>query len=302
MEHADLDFLISGRAAELKFPYDFKYRYHGVFFHFGKRGGVNYLKSIRSLRPIRFLIDMKQCPVKKYDAVINDFEPVSAWASHIKKVKCIAVSHQASFYSEKVPRPKKRNHLFEFGMQKFAPYSAAVGTHYKAYDEGICLPIIREELLGANVVEGNRVLVYLPAFADEILIEHFSKLSDQEWTIFSKKTERAYVSGNVEVYPVNREAYSKALIHAKAVVIGSGFQGTSEALYLGKKILSIPMFDQYEQLCNAAALEELGVEIVYRVDRDFPDVLKNWLNSDNRCHYRFQSDVGSMAQKILSLV
>lgn len=298
---AEVDFLISGKAAELKFPYEFKYRYHGIFFIFGKRGGVNYLSTAARLKPLRFLRDVAQCPVTDYDAVINDFEPVSAWAARRRNVKAIAVSHQAAFYSPKVPRHKDRNAFIEYGMRRFAPFDAFVASHYKPYDEDIFLPVIRKELLEATVTTGDKIVVYLPAFADQKLIPHFNKLKHENWLIFSKKASQKYQAGNVTVHPVNRELYSRELILAKAVLMGSGFQGTSEALYLGKKLMTIPMFDQYEQLCNAAALEALGVRIVYKIDGAFSEKLQSWLAEENTCHYRFQPDPEAMAMRILEL-
>ncbi len=302
LKHAEVDFLISGRAAELKFPFEFKYNYHGLYFIFGKRGGVDYWSSIKSLRPFRLIKDVIQCPVKQYDAIVNDFEPISAWSAYFKNCKTIGVSHQASFFSDRVPLPKRRNHLFEFAMKRFAPVGHRVGTHYKAYDKDIFLPIIRSELLDAQPYQGDKIVVYLPAFSDDFLIQHFNKVTGQQWQIYSKKTSAAYVKGNVEVFPVDRVKYGKALIGARAVVIGSGFQGTSEALYLGKKILTIPMFDQYEQLCNAAALEEMGVEVCFKIDDSFVGRLQRWLDSENACEYRFEPNPEAMANRIVSLV
>jgi len=301
-EKAEVDFLISGRAAELKFPHRFSFNYHGLFFFFGKKGGVDYIRSIKSLRPLRLVKDIINCPVRQYDAIVNDFEPVSAWSARLKGRRCIAVSHQASFNSEKVPRPARRNRLFEFGMKRFAPSTDYVATHYKAYDDNIFLPVIRKELIDAPRSTGDHVVVYLPAFGDELLISHFNKVPNQKWKVFSKKTTRPYTEGQVDVYPVSRQEYSQALLNARAVVIGSGFQGTSEALYLGKKMLTIPMYDQYEQLCNAAALEEMGVPVVLKIEEGFSEVLAEWLAEPDRCNYRFQPDPAAMAERILSLV
>jgi len=301
MKEAEVDFLISGKANELNFPYPIKFKYHGLYFIFGNRGGVNYWKSIKAFRPLRFVNDVYKLSVKNYDAVINDFEPVSAWAAKIKKAKLIAVSHQASFKSERVPRPAHRNRPFELAMKCFAPFKYAASTHYKKYDENIFLPLIRKELTVAKPHQGDKVLVYLPAFADDILIDHFSRLPDVRWQIFSKKTDKPYTIDNVEVFPVNRSQYSKAIIDAKAVVMGSGFQGTSEALYLGKKILSIPMWDQYEQICNAAALREFGVRIVESITDDFSEVLRSWIENDQASEYRFKPEPQNIAKRILEL-
>jgi hypothetical protein len=37
------------------------------------------------------------------------------------------------------------------------------------------------------------------------------------------------------------------------------------------------MYNQYEQLCNAAALERMGVRVVRRVEENFSHQLRVWL-------------------------
>ena len=46
---------------------------------------------------------------------------------------------------------------------------------------------------------------------------------------------------------------------SKGVICNAGFVTPSEALYLGKRLLVIPLNGQYEQHCNVAALEKIGV-------------------------------------------
>ena len=48
-------------------------------------------------------------------------------------------------------------------------------------------------------------------------------------------------------------------------------------LYLHKRLLAIPMPDQYEQLCNAIALDKMGVTITRKIDEGFSVVIKKWL-------------------------
>ena len=100
---------------------------------------------------------------------------------------------------------------------------------------------------------------------------------------------------------MNKEAYNEALLSASGVIIGSGFQGTSEALYLKKKMISIPMFDQYEQRCNAAALKELGVQVVETVDQKFSETIQHWIKEKNSCQYSFEPDASVLAQKLIQL-
>ena len=48
-------------------------------------GAVNWLKTIFLNNYPRFIKEVISCPTKKYDLVINDFEPVSAWSSKFKR-------------------------------------------------------------------------------------------------------------------------------------------------------------------------------------------------------------------------
>jgi len=85
-------------------------------------------------------------------------------------------------------------------------------------------------------------------------------------------------------------------------VTGGGFQSTAEALYLKKKLLVIPMFDQYEQKCNAAALQEMGVDILRRVGPDFSQIIEAWIARECAIEYHeYASDTGMVAEKILQV-
>jgi len=62
------------------------------------------------------------------------------------------------------------------------------------------------------------------------------------------------------------------------------------------------MFDQYEQQCNAAALAEIGVKIVRKIDAGFSGHLQDWLNAQNACDYHFVPNTAEVADKIIDLV
>ena len=89
-----------------------------------------------------------------------------------------------------------------------------------------------------------------------------------------------YISGvNITYYPVNQKQFNQSLITCHGIITGGGFETPAEALYLGKKILSIPIRNHYEQECNAAALKKMGVPVVYEVGDEFEVIIENWLNS-----------------------
>jgi uncharacterized protein (TIGR00661 family) len=63
------------------------------------------------------------------------------------------------------------------------------------------------------------------------------------------------------------------------VLCGAGFETPAEALYLGKKLMVVPIRNQYEQLCNAAALRMEGVHVLHKLSKKSIPALNNWLQS-----------------------
>jgi UDP:flavonoid glycosyltransferase YjiC (YdhE family) len=69
-------------------------------------------------------------------------------------------------------------------------------------------------------------------------------------------------------------------MQCNGIITGGGFETPAEALYMGKKLMSIPIRGQYEQRCNAAALAQMGVTVLDDADTDhFAADISNWLNA-----------------------
>jgi uncharacterized protein (TIGR00661 family) len=301
-KYADVDVLLSGIQGDLKLPFDVKYHRHGMGFIFGKKGGIDYLKTALSLRPFRFIWDVWSMDLSQYDLVINDFEPITAWACRLRRKTCVGLSHQAAFLSKRTPRPKARNWLAEFIFKHFAPCNRKVGLHFQRYDKYIYTPVVRSEIrvLKTHYI-ANQCLVYLPAYSHELLIPHFRQVSDIEFIIFSKHTLSAEKKGNIQVFPVGKSEWIKYVCSTAMAIIGGGFEGTSEMLYLGKKLMVIPMTDQYEQHCNAEALKRMGVEICYHIGQDFSDVLLKWSKEAKVVDVDFPAVSDEIARKALAI-
>jgi len=60
------------------------------------------------------------------------------------------------------------------------------------------------------------------------------------------------------------DGFLEDLVTARGVVTGGGFSLLSEAVYLGKPVLSVPLRGQFEQLMNARYLEREGFGICAR--------------------------------------
>ncbi|WP_262496958.1 glycosyltransferase family protein [Pedobacter lusitanus] len=106
-QHGDVELLISGTQADVKLSQQVAYQLHGFSFIFGKKGGVNHYETWKSMNLPRFVKDMRMLPLKNYNLILNDFEPVTAWACKLKGVESVGLSHQASFQSKKSPEAKK---------------------------------------------------------------------------------------------------------------------------------------------------------------------------------------------------
>src|SRR5699024_7239579 len=95
------------------------------------------------------------------------------------------------------------------------------------------------------------------------------------WHIFSPSCEQVFEDGNCLVHPVSYGAFLDSFATCSGVVCGAGFETCAEAMYLGKKLLVVPIRNQYEQACNAAALEKMGVVTLDRL-QDYSLRLWNW--------------------------
>ena len=278
LNYGELDLLISGIQADVTLPYLVKYKKTGAGFIFGKKGGVDVIDTIKHFRPFNFFNDIRKFPVGDYDLVINDFEPVTAWACKLKNKKCFALSHQSSYLSSKTPRPEKHDPFAEWIFKHYAPSSDQFGFHFKAFDQFIYTPVIRSEVRNLETTNKGHITVYLPAHADELLIKYFLKIKEVQWDVYSKHSKISYVRGNVKITPVNNEAFVSSLASGDGLLTAGGFESPAEAIHLRKKVMVIPMCNQYEQQCNAVAAKDLGVTVVKEIDHEFPGKLKSWLN------------------------
>jgi uncharacterized protein (TIGR00661 family) len=298
-QYGQVDLLISGSQADVLPDQPLKYRFHGFSFIFGKKGGVNHWLTYKTMNVPRLWNDIRSLPLNGYNLIINDFEPVSAWACKLQGRPIVALSHQASFLSKHTPRPSSSFHYSEWIFKYFAPTTHQIGFHFKPYDDFIHTPVIRSEIRNVEIKEEDHVTVYLPAFHDKLLVNYFHKVPEVRWDVFSKHTKSCYTEKNVRVQPVSNEAYNSSLASSSGLLTGGGFEGPAEALFLKKKVLVCPMRFQYEQLCNAEAVRQLGVPVVYQLNEQFISTLKNWLQSSNTVHVDFPDNTALIVDSII---
>ena len=296
----NLDLLISGEQSELQMPIPVKYRLKGMGFFFGKNGGVDVVKTLRRADFIQFFKDVKNLPVEDYDIILNDFEPVSAWACKMKKKAIIGLSHQSAVSNPLSPKPSGFYPVGKFLLNTYAPVSKAYGFHYEEYANNIYSPLIRSEVRNFTPTNQGHHTVYLPAYSDKKLIQLFEQFPEFNWQVFSKHSDKAYRHKNIWIRPVQNEAYLESLASCAGLFCGAGFEAPSEALFLGKKLMVLPMHNQYEQVCNAHALEQMGVGVIKTLlHPSAVGGIRNWLNNAQAIHKNYPSHTEEIIKKIV---
>lgn len=298
-KHGDVDLLISGYQSEISLPFPIKHRYQGLSFIFGKEGGINLSESIEQANISQLQKEIREVPVLNYDLVINDFEPVTAWACHNHQIPCISFSHQAAVIHSAAPKPKRFNPLGRLILNQYAPTQLGIGFHFQRYGDGITTPLIKEEIRQLELEELGHHTVYLPAYADDRLVDLLSQIQETRWHVFSKRAKRSFKVDKVSVYPVDARCFQESLRTCKGVLCGAGFELPAEALYLGKKLLAIPMKGQYEQQCNAKALKLLGVKTLKKLSPKRLEKVRDWVNHGERIQVDYPNETQVTIDRVL---
>lgn len=273
---AEVDVLISGYQCELKFSFDIKYKYHGLSFIFGKRGGIDFWNTLKKAKIRTLIKDIKSLQIKDYDLVINDFEPISAWACELKNVPIISLSHQNAVLDENAPKygffkPER------FILKYYSPAKNKFGFHFKTYSSATFLPIIRKEIRYIIPTKKGHYTVYLPAYSNKKIITILSSFKNTQWHVFSKNSNEYQIKNNIIIQPINGKEFMKSITSATGVLCGAGFETPAEALFLRKKLMVIPMKNQYEQQCNALALKEMGIPVLKKLSKKQIPKIKKWI-------------------------
>lgn len=273
----EVDILVSGIQADVSLPFPVKYYLKGLSFVFGKNGGVDIVSTYLKMDMRELLKDIEKIPIEEYDLIINDFEPVTAWACKQKGLECISLSHQCAVLSKNAPKPKKKDPLGRAVLKYYAPTTSQYGFHFSKFDKNVFTPVIRQEIRNLKPLNNRYYTVYLPAYDDARLLKNLKKFKTIQWDVFSKHNKKVIKEDNITIQPINNEAFIKSMANCAGVLCGAGFETPAEALFLKKKLLVIPMKTQYEQQCNAAALKVMGVPVIKSLKSKHHSVIKDWL-------------------------
>ncbi|MBD3586499.1 glycosyltransferase [Salinimonas sp. HHU 13199] len=299
-QHPDIevDFVFSGRPPGKYFDMEVfgNYRtYEGLTF-VTRHGKVDKLATLRQNHLRRFACDVRHFDTSDYDLLVNDFEPVTAWAARRQKLPSISISHQAAFA---YPVPRSGDSILDrLLLRFFAPTDVRLGVHWFHFNQPIVPPFISEKPSASALP--SHVLVYLPFEDINDIQQMLEPLSDEQFVCYHPEVSAPLTCGHIRWYPPSKAGFQNALTRCSGVIANGGFELSSEALQLGKKLLIKPLHGQFEQLSNVLTLSRLELcQTLFQLDTDtvekwleapdaeaitFPDdptILINWLKAGN---------------------
>lgn len=298
---AEVDLLVSGMHAELDLDRTVKYRLKGLGFKFGKRGGVDYFNTWWEGDTTGFLQEIRALDLSAYDLVINDFEPVSAWAARRQHIPCVGLSNQCVLLNPAITKPvsSKFDRVGRAVLRHYAPVDTAYGFYYQPIEPFISTPVVRSEIRNLKTCDEGHYVVYLPFYNDKTILKALRHFKKDKWIVFSKHSKSPYVKDGIEVYPIDGHIFMEKLASARGVICAAGFSTSSEVLYLGKKLLVIPMKKQFEQQCNALALEKFGVPVIKSLKKKWRKKISQWLETDAVIKVQYPDNAQSLVDRIL---
>lgn len=222
------------------------------------------------------------------DICISDMEPIVPVLRFWFKKPLICLDNQHRITNLKLDVPKKyyadylvAKTVVENFVSKAEHFivTSFSESEIKEPDTTLVPPVIREEVRNVEATDGDKVLVYLTRENQDVIdiIERF----DEEFVVFGYNVNK--IEKNLEYK--ERDFFLDELKACKGIIATAGFTLMSEALYLKKPYLALPLKGQFEQILNALFLKQAGFG-------DYSDELQEGEVAD------FLDNIGSYREKL----
>ena len=231
------------------------------------------------------------------DVVVTDFEPLAGIyaRTHATPLICVDNIHM-------IDRCRHDAEILEGAREDFQIARAVTGAMIPNAGDYVITtffkppllrgrttlvpPIVRPEIVAAEPTRGEHIVVYSggsEALADALrdcgVPCHVYGMRDGP--------EVGTTDGCIEYRPRSVDGFLEDLVSSRGVITGGGFSLLSEAVYLGKAVLSVPLKGQFEQLMNARYLEREGFGLCAQVI-DSP-TLSGFLDRIDQFHERLDT-------------
>ena len=256
-----IDVCLSGNFSQIDTSdLNVKYKFEGLGFNIDN-GQISIWKTIVDLKLWNFFKSIFVPQIEKYDIIVSDFEPVTCWAGIIRRKRVLGVGNHYKFLSnKKFLKNLSPNYFYNKIITKLvSPVNKYIAFEYLKDAENDFFPIIRKVLRRTAPSQDDFYICYLSSISSEDQVKFFNLFPNQTFYIFHNDIKEASDFENIRLRPIDRVQFTNKLMRCKGVICHTGFQLTSECLFLGKKLLVIPIKHQIEQIYNTRTLSKFGV-------------------------------------------
>ena len=204
----------------------------------------------------------------KAEAVISDFESFAYLFGQRYRLPILSIDNMQIMNRCKIDVDIPKSEKVNFTLARTIVKAKLPGCHHYLIASfffppvskertSLFPPILRDEIIAAKprARAGEHVLVYQTADAYKELVPTLQRMKGK-FVVYGLKRDEDL--GNVQLKNFAEAGFIDDLATARAVITGGGFSLMTEAIFLGKPILSVPIQKQFEQLLNGLYLEKLG--------------------------------------------
>jgi uncharacterized protein (TIGR00661 family) len=202
--------------------------------------------------------------------------------------------------NEGFPLPDISDKVGKLILQNYAPSTYQYGFHFWGDDDHIFTPVIRRSVREHLVTDHGHYTVYLPAYDDQRLVKRLASFPNTKWEVFSKHNSKKIVHKNISIQPIDSTLFTASMASSSGVLCGAGFETPAEALFLGKKLLVVPMKNQYEQQLNAETLRAMGVPVIKNLKEKHKDIISKWIEGDKHISVSYEDRTQQIVDRIVA--
>ncbi|ABC80009.1 glycosyltransferase family protein [Anaeromyxobacter dehalogenans] len=204
------------------------------------------------------------------EVVVSDFETWSYLYARTHGLPCVSVDNNQAVNRCDHPPEILAGHEAEYLVAKGVVKAKLPGCfHYLIATffqapvakprTSLHPPVLRPEILSARAEPGAHLLVYQTSTSNEALPDVL-RGAGVECRVYGLRRDLTADAreGNLVHRPFSEARFVEDLRTARAVISGGSFTLMTEAVYLHKPMLAIPVKRQFEQVLNARYLQALG--------------------------------------------
>jgi uncharacterized protein (TIGR00661 family) len=198
------------------------------------------------------------------DVAITDFEPMTAYLAEHFDVPLISIDNQQRLRYvdyEIPPDCETEAKMIRNLIRMMVPWPSvslvfALTDGQVTNDRTFLFPpLVSEDVRQLSPSDADHILVYLTSGFDSLL-PILKTYPREKFVVYGY--DRDEVDQNLAFKPASRQGFLADLASSKAVIATAGFTLISEALFLAKPYLAMPMDGQFEQELNAFQLSQCG--------------------------------------------